>query len=81
MAEDNKRNIMFFESSTMRGLYEQMDAWQVENRKRFHSASINKDGDAYCCIALSNPTEVVLVDTTGESVYVYGHSLAVSVRS
>jgi len=39
-----------------------MDAWQKSNQGRFLSLTIEKEGDAYCCIALTNPSEVILVD-------------------
>lgn len=31
--------------------------------KRLLSTSIEKDGDKFCCIALSNPTEVSIVNS------------------
>jgi hypothetical protein len=49
----------------MQGLYDCMKAWQVANQKRFLSVSIQKDGGNYCCIALTNPTEVVITDRFG----------------
>lgn len=58
MPNDNKRNLLFFKSSSMRGLYEVMDKWQAKNGRRFQSTSIEKDGEKYCCIAPLNPTEV-----------------------
>jgi hypothetical protein len=51
----------------MRGLYEAMEVWQAEHLKRLLSLSIQKDGDHYCCIALSNPTEVVICSGSGDS--------------
>ena len=62
MAENNKHNILYFEGSSMRVLHNTMDEWQKENEKRFLSMSVNKDGDSYCCIALTNPSEVVIVN-------------------
>jgi hypothetical protein len=62
MLDDNKHNLVFFESSSVRKLYDQMDAWQKVNRKRLHSVAIQKDGDMFCCIALTNPAEVTIVD-------------------
>ena len=61
MADNNKHNILYFEGSSMRVLHNTMDEWQKENEKRFLSMSVNKDGDSYCCIALTNPSEVVIV--------------------
>ena len=54
MWDDNKRNLLYFESSSMRGLYDCMETWQNENRKRLLSIDIQKDGDNFCCIALTN---------------------------
>jgi len=56
----NKRNLLYFESPSMRGLYNCMENWQRENHKRLLSTNIQKDGDAFCCIALSNPTKVII---------------------
>ena len=62
MADNNKHNILYFEGSSMRVLHNTMDEWQKENEKRFLSMSVNKDGETYCCIALTNPSEVLIVD-------------------
>jgi hypothetical protein len=62
---DNKRNLMYFESPDMRGLHSKMEAWQNEHNKRFLSVSIEREGDKWCCIALSNPTEIVLTTAEG----------------
>jgi hypothetical protein len=62
MPEDNKHNILFFESSSMRGLYDTMESWQNTNHKRLLSMSVQQDGGTFCCIALTNPTEVVIVN-------------------
>ena len=62
MKDNNKRNILYFESNSMKDLHDNMNEWQIENEKRFLSMSINKDEGQYCCIALTNPTEVVIVD-------------------
>jgi hypothetical protein len=59
--EDNKRNLQYFEHTTMRGLYECIESWQAANRKRFQSLDIQRDGDLFCCITLTNPTEVTIV--------------------
>jgi len=77
MADDNKRNIMFFEGPSIRKLYDKMDEWQKINRKRFHSISVQKDGDLFCCIALTNPTEVMITDRSGEVANVSGSALQV----
>lgn len=64
MAEDNRRNLQYFEGSSMEKLFSAMDSWQAENRKRFLSMSIQRDGDSFCCIALTDtiPAEVIVVD-------------------
>ena len=67
MKDDNKRNILYFESNSMKDLHDNMNDWQEENEKRFLSMSINKDDGKYCCIALTNPAEVTLVDHYGSN--------------
>lgn len=62
MMDNNKRNLIYFESGSMRELYNSMEKWQSDNNKRLLSTNIQKDGDNFCCIALSNPTEVVICD-------------------
>ena len=66
MYEDNKHNLQFFEASSMQGLYALMNSWQSESRKRFLSVSIQVDRGMFCCIALTNPTEVVICDGNGQ---------------
>ena len=65
MPDMNKQNLLFFESSSMRGLYECMDKWQRDNNRRLLSTSIQQDKGTYCCIALTNPTEVVITSEDG----------------
>lgn len=65
MTDENKHNLFYFESASMRDLYNCMEKWQTENHKRLLSTNIQKDGDKFCCIALSNPTEVVICDGFG----------------
>ena len=65
MEDQNKRNLVYFESPSMRGLYDSMENWQIENRKRLLSISVQQDNGQYCCIALTNPTEVVITDGQG----------------
>ena len=61
MPEQNDRNLLYFESSSMRDLYDSMETWQNTNHTRLLSISIQKDGGKFCCIALTNPSEVVIV--------------------
>ena len=77
MSVDNKRNLLFFEAPTMRELFAAMDEWQATNRKRLQSVSVQPDGDAFACIALSNPTEVCIVDITGSEAFVNDGRLCV----
>jgi hypothetical protein len=65
MSDDNKRNLQFFEASSMRELYDCMQAWQDANQKRFLSVSVQEDGGKFCCIALTNPSEVVITNSNG----------------
>lgn len=65
MMDENKRNLLYFESTSMRELYICMEKWQSDNHKRLLSTNIQKDGDNFCCIALSNPTEVVICSGSG----------------
>jgi hypothetical protein len=62
MADDNKRNLVFFEGQTMRGLYDTMEAWQLQNQRRLLSLNVQREGDGYSCIALTNPMEVFICD-------------------
>ena len=86
MSDPNKRNILYFESDSMRSLYETMDKWQVENNKRLLSLNIQADQDNYCCIALTNPTEVIIFGNEGgytspmRQVNVSNNKLLVSVQ-
>ncbi|MFA6272160.1 MAG: hypothetical protein WC693_03555 [Patescibacteria group bacterium] len=50
----------------MQKLYERMQVWQKKHNKRFLSISIQKDGDMFCCIALTNPSEVVITSMDGK---------------
>jgi len=46
----------------MRELFDLTQRWQNENNQRFLSLSIEKDRDMFCCVGLTNPTEVVIMD-------------------
>jgi len=50
----------------MRELYELMQNWQNQNHTRLLSTSIHKDVVGFCCIALTNPMEVVITDKSGK---------------
>ena len=62
MTDNNKHNILYFESTTMKELHKSMDKWQKDNEKRYLSMSVEKDGDLFCCMALTNPSEVLVVN-------------------
>ncbi|QIS12477.1 hypothetical protein [Nocardia arthritidis] len=61
----NKHNLVYFESPSMRGLYADMEQWQQSNDQRLLSISVQQDGGNYCCIALTNPAEVVITSVDG----------------
>lgn len=83
MPSSNKRNLQFFEAFSMRELFDLADDWQRENEKRFLSLNVQRDGDRFCCIALTNPTEVMIVDGSsvefGHGVQVWDRALSVSI--
>jgi len=62
MPDSNKHNLQYFEASSMRDLFDTMSTWQNENKKRLLSLNVEHDGDNFCCIALTNPTEVIIMD-------------------
>ncbi|HSF81801.1 MAG TPA: hypothetical protein VLA49_11235 [Anaerolineales bacterium] len=67
MSDENKFNLLYFEGRSMKELYETMENWQIAYRKRLLSTNIQKDKGKFCCIALSNPTEVVICNGSGET--------------
>ena len=67
MNDPNKRNLQYFKNASMDGLYADMENWQSTNQKRLMSTSILKDGDMFCCVALSNPQEVIICSGTRPS--------------
>jgi len=77
MNDPNKRNLQYFENASMKGLYADMEDWQNTNQKRLLSTSIQKDGDLFCCVALSNPSEVIICNgnpyaTPSQAIVEYG---------
>ena len=74
----NKENLQYFESNTMKGLYETMKDWQKQNKKRLLSTDIQQDGHLFTCIALTNPTEVVLCDGSGDELMISYNNAATS---
>jgi hypothetical protein len=67
VSDINKRNLVYFEDTSMRALYACMDEWQEANQRRLLSLSIHADQGKYCCIALTNPTEVVITSGDGKN--------------
>ena len=79
MLDDNKHNVQYFQGSSMKGLYTAIEEWQNQNKKRFLSLSIERDGNDFCCIALTNPSEMIIVRGKGdEQCYVNGGRLHVT---
>ena len=66
---NNKENLQYFEATSMKGLFNNMKDWQVKNEKRLLSTNIQQEGDMFTCIALTNPTEVVLCTQRGEPIH------------
>ena len=79
--DNNKKNILWFRATSMKNLYKKMENWQEENEKRFLSFSIEKENSNYACIALTNPSEVTLVDSGGREVDIISGNLCVSVEN
>ncbi|MFE9581430.1 hypothetical protein ACFYO1_33995 [Nocardia sp. NPDC006044] len=67
MSDNNKHNLVYFENPSMRGLYDAMTEWQRDANRRLLSITVQRDGDNYCCIALTNPTEVVITSADGHN--------------
>ena len=65
MSDNNNHNVLYFKGNTMDELHNSMDEWQKENEKRFLSMTVQKDRGSFCCITLTNPSEVYIVDGSG----------------
>jgi len=63
----NKKNLHFFSAPTMHDLYKTLQMWQEDSKTRFLSLNIHPQDDGYCCIALTNPSEVVIVARDGSA--------------
>ncbi len=61
-----KRNVVYFEDVSMRGLSRQLDLWQDEHQRQLLSVNIQRDGDSFCCIALIGPVEVLVTSEDGQ---------------
>jgi len=76
---ENNHNTLYFEASDMKSLYHKIDSWQYKHKKRLLSTSVVEEDGKVCCIALSNPVEVRLVDGRGlQQARVHMGSLLVS---
>ena len=65
LPEDNKHNLLYFEAPSMSELHGVLQQWQQESRKRLLSVNVQIDKGMFCCIALTNPTEVVICSGGG----------------
>ena len=65
MSGSNSRNLLYFEGPSMKRLFEELEQWQNATEKRLLSIDIQYDDGKYCCIALSNPSEVIICDGKG----------------
>ena len=52
--DESKYDLLYFESPSMRELYESMKKWQTTNPQRFLLLNIQQDGGIFCCISLIN---------------------------
>ena len=56
----------------MADLHQELQAWQIEHEIRLLSMNIQMDSGRFCCIALTNPTEVVITNVHGTPVQISG---------
>lgn len=63
--DPNIDNVFYLEAPTMKILYDQIKKWQDVYKKRLLSINIQKDDDKFCCIGMTNPTEVIICDGFG----------------
>lgn len=67
MNEASRNNLLYFEGDSMRGLYSAMEEWQQQHNKRLLSTNIQRENGRFCCIALTNPSEVIICSGSGGS--------------
>jgi len=65
MEDQNKNNLLFFEADSMKNLFDCLTKWQKENKKRLLSINVQQENNTFCCIALTNPTEVIICNGNG----------------
>src|SRR5438128_5888402 len=56
-SEAYEHEIEYFENSSMRELYLDMEVWQQTNDRRLLSITVQRDDGNYCCIALTEPID------------------------
>ena len=61
MTDESKRNLQFFVGSSTQAL------WQEAQYKRILSLSVSRDAETFCCIALTNLTDVVGTSYDGQN--------------
>jgi hypothetical protein len=64
--KENKPNIQYLQDESMQGIYIKLK----ELDSHVHSINIQRDGDMFCCIALTGPREVVITSFYGNHAYV-----------
>ena len=52
--KEDKATIFYFENSSMRGLFENLENWQYTTHNCIHSISIQQDHENFCGIVLVN---------------------------
>lgn len=56
--EQSINNLLYFEASSMKELYECMQNWQDKNRQFFLTVNIQQEDAKFCCIASINPEDL-----------------------
>jgi len=65
MPAASKRNLLYFQSPSMRGLHRSMDEWQQANDRQLSWVNIQRDDGNFCAIAIADPVEVTVTSTDG----------------
>ena len=65
MSSESHMNSEYCEAATMKELYVMIARWQEENKKRMLSLAVDKCRGGLCCLAVTNPMEVVIVTPPG----------------
>ena len=56
--EENKSNLFYFESPTMRGLYDCLETWQNTAQKQIRYLNVQQDQGKFCCIVLPDSRDI-----------------------